>query len=79
MQFAHLYFQVATNYFGLKATEDDFMQGFRNMNISDFIRLMPEYKMAQRNSKGFDFVAPIIVLEGMRFFENVVLKKIAQK
>jgi hypothetical protein len=79
MQFAHLYFQLATNYFGLKASQQDFMNGFQRMNISDYIRQMPEFKMAQRNPKGFDFVAPIIILEGMQFFENVILKKIAQK
>jgi hypothetical protein len=79
MQFAHLYFQLATNYFGLKASQQDFMNGFQSMNISDYIRQMPEFKMAQRNTKGFDFVAPIIILEGMQFFENVILKKIAQK
>jgi len=78
MQFAHLYFQLATNYFGLKASQQDFMNGFKNMNISDYIKQMPEYKMAKRNTKGFDFVAPIIILEGMQFFENVILKKISQ-
>ncbi|SRX56215.1 hypothetical protein [Aequorivita sp. CIP111184] len=79
MQFAHLYFQLATNYLGLKATQQDFMNGFQSMNISDYIQQMPEFKVAQRNPKGFDFVAPIIILEGMQFFENVILKKIAQK
>jgi len=79
MQFAQLYFQLATNYFGLKASEQDFRDGYQSMNISDYIRQMPEFKLAQRNTKGFDFVAPIIILEGMQFFENVILKKIAQK
>lgn len=78
MQFAHVYFQVATNYFGLKATQQEFMQGFQNMNISDYIKQMPEFKQAQRN-KNFDFVAPIIILEGMQFFEQIILNKIAQK
>jgi len=79
MQFAHLYFQVATQFFGLKASQQDFMNGFQNINISDYIRLLPEYKEAQRNKNGFDYVAPIIILEGMQFFENVVLKKISNK
>lgn len=79
MQFAHLYFQVATQLFGLKATQQDFMDGFKRMNIADYIRLLPEFKEAQRNKKGFDFVAPIIILEGMQFFENVILDKISNK
>ena len=79
MQFAHLYFQLATNYLGLKATQQDFINGFQSMNIPDYIQQMPEFKAANRNKNGFDFVAPIIILEGMQFFENVILKKIAQK
>ena len=79
MKFAHLYFQVATQHFGLKATQQDFMNGFQSMNIADYIRLLPEFKEAERNNKGFDYVAPIIILEGMQFFENVILKKISNK
>jgi len=79
MEFAHLYFQVATQLFDLKATQQDFINGFQRMNISDYIKLLPEFKESQRNEKGFDFVAPIIILEGMQFFENVILKNISNK
>jgi len=79
MEFAHVYFQVATQFFGLKASQDDFMKGFTDMNIADYITQMPEYKTAKQSKKGFDFVAPIIILEGMQFFEKVILKRIAQK
>lgn len=79
MEFAHLYFQVATQLFELKATQQDFINGFQRMNISDYIKLLPEFKESQRNEKGFDFVAPIIILEGMQFFENVILKNISNK
>jgi hypothetical protein len=80
MKFAHLYFQVATQFFDLKATQQDFMNGFKNINIADYIRLLPEFKEALRTEKKdgvFDFVAPIIILEGMQFFENVILKKMS--
>lgn len=75
-EFAQFYFQVASEFFALKATKDDFMRGIQNMNIVDFIKLMPEYKEAKKNKKGFDFVAPIIILEGMKFLENILLKKL---
>ena len=78
MQFASLYFQVSTKFFGLKATQQDFMGGFQNMNISNYITLLPEFKEAKRANE-FDFVAPIIILEGMQFFENVVLKKLSNR
>ena len=77
-EFAQMYFQVATTHFDLKATKEDFIDGFKKMNISDYIRLSPEYKMAQKN-EGFDFVAPIIIMEAMNFFEKVILKKISSE
>lgn len=76
MNFAQLYYKVATDLFDFKATKQDFMDGFQNMNISDYVTLMPEYQQASKNEKGFDFVAPIIVLEGMKFFEEIILKKL---
>ena len=76
MDFAQLYYKVATDLFDFKASKQDFMNGFKQMNISDYITLMPEYQEASRNEKGFDFVAPIIVLEGMKFFEEIILKKL---
>ena len=75
-EFAQFYFQVASEFFGLKATKEDFMKGIQDMNIVDFIKLMPEYREAKKNTKGFDFVAPIIILEGMKFMENILLKKL---
>ena len=75
-EFAQFYFQVASEFFDLKATKEDFMKGIQDMNIVDFIKLMPEYREAKKNTKGFDFVAPIIILEGMKFMENVLLKKL---
>ena len=76
MDFAQLYYKVATDLFDFKASKQDFMNGFKQMNISDYITLMPEFQEASRNEKGFDFVAPIIVLEGMKFFEEIILKKL---
>lgn len=82
MDFADAYFNIATTMFGLPLTKQDFLQGFNNMNIGSYIRQLPEYKMAQESkqkegSSAFDFVAPIIILEGMRFLEDVILKKIS--
>ena len=51
------------------------------MNISSYIKQQKEYKDAlktksERPDIEFDYVAPIIILEGMKFFEDVILKKI---
>ena len=79
MEFANIYFQVATGMFGLKMTQQDFMQGFNSMNINSYIKNLPEYRLAADNksSDKFDFVAPIIILEGMKFMEDVLLKGIS--
>ncbi len=84
MEFADVYFKIATGMFGLSLTQQDFMQGFNNMNIGSYIKQLPEYKQAQESkqkgdSQVFDFVAPIIILEGMKFLEDVIYKKIANR
>jgi hypothetical protein len=60
-------------------TKEEFMRGFTEMNITDYVRLMPEFKEASKNKKGFDFVAPIIILEGMKFLEKVILPAVKRK
>lgn len=82
MDFADVYFKIATGMFGLPLTQQDFMQGFNNMNIASYIKQLPEYKLAQESkqkgdSQEFDFIAPLIILEGMKFLEDVIYKKIA--
>ena len=80
MEFASIYFQTATGMFGLDISQDSFMKGFNSMNINAYIKNLPEYRTAIENKKlgKFDFVAPIIILEGMKFMEDVILKGIAK-
>ena len=80
MEFSSIYFQVATGMFGLKMTQQDFMQGFNSMNINSYIKNLPEYRLAAENKKNskFDFIAPIIILEGMKFMEDFLLKAISK-
>lgn len=80
MEFADLFFKVASSMFGLKMTQTDFMNGFHDMNIESFVKEDPDFIEAQRRKKEeqkkFDYVAPIIILEGMKFFEKHLLKGI---
>ena len=79
MDFADLYYKVAQSMFGLKISPNDFLAGFNNMNIESYIKNDPDYVEAQKRKveqKKFDYVAPIIILEGMKFFEDVILKGI---
>ena len=66
--------------FGLKMNQADFMNGFQDMNIESYVKEDPDFIEAQRRKKEeqkkFDYVAPIIILEGMKFFEKHLLKGI---
>ena len=66
--------------FGLKMSPADFMAGFQDMNVENYIKGIPEFIEAQKRKvdeqKKFDYVSPIIILEGMKFFENHLLKGI---
>jgi len=79
--FVRVFRQPATSLFGLKMTEDDFKEAYANMNINQYIRTLPEYYEAIENKKEtpFDFVAPIIIMEGMKFYDDYLLKGIAKK
>lgn len=74
--FALVFFQATSRLFGLRLTQADFIEGFRNMNISSYIMNMPEFRRAKANGKEFDYVAPIIIIEGMKFYNDVLLKKL---
>jgi len=80
MDFADLFYRVSSAMFGLKMTPADFLEGFQDMNIENYIRSIPEFTEAQHRKhseqKKFDYVAPVIILEGMKFFENHLLKGI---
>lgn len=80
MDFADLFFKVSSGMFGLKMNASDFMAGFQDMNIENYIKGEPGFIRAQKrkhdDQKDFDYVAPIIILEGMKFFEKHLLKGI---
>jgi hypothetical protein len=80
MDFADLFYKVSSSMFGLKMSPSDFVAGFQDMNIENYIKGIPEFIESQKRKldeqKKFDYVAPIIILEGMKFFEKHLLKGI---
>lgn len=80
MDFTNVFFNYATHLFRFDqiVTRTDFMNSFINMNIGNYIKGLPEYRKAQqeRQQHGFDFVAPVIILEGMKFYDEVLLPKL---
>ena len=83
MDFADLFYKVASSMFGLKMNAADFMAGFQDMKIENYIKGEPDFINAQKrkrdDQKQFDYVAPIIILEGMKFFEKHLLKGIQKQ
>ena len=80
MDFADLFYKVSASLFGLNMKPQEFMTGFQNMNMNNYIQNLPEYRAAKQtarqNSTKFDFVMPIIILEGMKFYDDYLLKGI---
>lgn len=59
-----------------------YTDGLADMNICGYVKNLPEFRQAEadalNNNAPFDFVAPIIVLEGKKFYETHLLKALTQ-
>lgn len=78
--FAGIFYKYASKLFDLKMKVADFQRAFIDMKINDYIQSQPEYRAAKnrknRSEGDFDYVNPIIILEGMNFYEEYLLKGI---
>jgi hypothetical protein len=77
-EFCGFYYQAARRIFNWQVNAAVLESACRDMSISGYVQNMPEFRSAKRVSqdsgKPFDFVAPIIILEGMKFYDNTLLK-----
>lgn len=71
--FCGSYYSVAQQYFNLRMTPEQFRNAWEEMNLVAYIKNMPEYQQAL-SARSFDFVAPILILEGMKFYDDFLLK-----
>lgn len=76
--FLGLFLQVAQRFFGMRVNPNELRDALKNMQLLTFIHDTPEYKHAQR-AETFDFVSPILILEGLKFYEDFLLKNIGQE
>jgi hypothetical protein len=77
MDFADLFYKASSSLFGFNMRSDDFIAGFNSMNIESFIKQDPDYIEAQKKAtekKKFNYVVPIFVMEGIKFYEERILK-----
>ncbi|MBD5340287.1 MAG: hypothetical protein HDR94_01795 [Bacteroides sp.] len=77
-EFCGYFYNVARQLFGWNVNPAELERECRNMNITAYAQNMPEFRAAEREMKKsgtpFSFVAPIIILEGMKFYDTVLLK-----
>ena len=72
--FAGIYYKYVTALFGKDMVDlPKMMNGISSMtNINTYIQNLPEVQKARRQEK-FDYVAPIIILEGMKFYDEFLM------
>lgn len=73
--FLNLFYQVTQEYFGMKMNPAVIGNALQNMSLLSYIRDTPEYLHAKR-AELFDFVSPILILEGSKFYKDFLLKNI---
>ena len=80
--FINIYGGVVLDKLKFRMTPEEFKNYCQNISITSYIKNTPEYQKAlmelQKNKK-FDYVAPIIILEGMKFYDDCLIKTIQNK
>jgi hypothetical protein len=76
VSFMNTFFDFATQTLDFKADGTEVMRAITSMNILNDLRNDDDYKEAFKNGKDFDFVAPLIILEGQAFLRSYLLPKI---
>lgn len=78
IEFCGFFYCAARQLFGWNVNPAELEKACRDMNITAYVQNMPEFRSAAREAnsggKPFSFVAPVIILEGMKFYDNTLLK-----
>lgn len=81
-EFCGFFYSAARQLFGWNVNPSELERACRDMNITAYVQNMPEFRSAatEANSggKAFSFVAPVIILEGMKFYDNTLLKLLSK-
>ena len=73
--FLNLFYQVTQQLFSIKMNPSAIGNALQDMGLLSYIRDTPEYLHAKR-AEQFDFVSPILILEGSKFYKDFLLKNI---
>ena len=75
VSFMNTFFDFATQTLDFKADGTEVMNAITSLNILNDLRNDDDYKEAQK-AKQFDFVAPLIILQGQAFLRSYLLPKL---
>jgi hypothetical protein len=76
VSFMNTFYTYATQTLDFKADGQEIMSAIMSMNILNDLRNDEDYKEALKNGRDFDFVAPLIILQGQAFLRSYLLPKI---
>ena len=71
----NLFYDYATQTLDFPPVGQEIMQAVSNMNVLTELRNDEDYKEAMK-APDFDFVAPLIILQGQAFLKSYLLPKI---
>lgn len=76
-EFCGWFYTAARKLFKWSVNPRELESACRNMNIIAYVQNMPEFRSAQdeatQGGEPFSFVAPIIILEGMKFYDETLM------
>lgn len=75
--FCGFFYSAARQLFKWQVNPSELEAACRDLNITAYVQRMEEFRRAVNEAKAsgkpFDFVAPVIILEGMKFYEDTLL------
>lgn len=71
--FIKIFYETCHDSFGFNYP--NIHQDLKNMRLSTYIMTIPEYQLAKK-AEEFDFVAPMIILEGMCYLDTILMNKL---
>lgn len=74
-EYCGFFYNVVKQLYGWDVDVSILVRACNEMNITRYIQNLPEFRESQRDTQnGFTFVAPVIILEGMKFYDETLMK-----
>ena len=74
--FIEIFYQYAVQCFEFNMSGQELLQGISAINIVSEVKNDEGYKQGMISKTGFDFVAPLFILQGQAFLKSTLIPKI---